>query len=422
MRNGKSSSQALSGSLRWAATDKLVFTLSNDYAIQDPMDYYGVPAKADGSFDTRLRRQNYEVADDVIHYIDNQTRLKAEWQASDNISLTNTAYRLTSDRTWHNLDTYFFNGPNFIDRTDYFGGEHHQTQIGDQANVLLKSRFGGAENALVVGLDVNNIRFQHVNNFTFIDTSGGGDTVPVVGYNPGLFVNPAYILPAYRTETNQAAVFAEDRLKLSDQFSIVAGFRTEHANVRRYSNTYTPALVSTGSVQAFSKNLDNTSYRVGGVYQPTATASLYAQYTTGTDPLGSLITTSSSQIKFTLATARQVEIGYKQSFMGGRGEFSVAAYDIVKNNLLTRDFTNPALVQQVGQQSSRGIEASVAFPLNDQFSVEANAAVLKAKFDNFFENIGGVSVSRYGKRPTNVPDVIRNLWLTYRPIARLQFQ
>jgi iron complex outermembrane receptor protein len=424
VNNGKSDSQALSASLRFAPTDKLTFLLSNDYAIQNPMDYYGVPA-FNGGFMSRLRHQNYEVADSVIHYIDNQTRLRADWQATDDISVTNTVYRLTSDRTWHNLDTYFFNGPNLMDRTDYFGGEHHQTQVGDQLSGLFKARFGAMENDLVLGLDANNIRFQHVNNFTFIDTSGCCDpinTVPVVGFNPGLFVNPAYILPAYRTETNQLALFAEDRLKLTEQLSIVAGVRREHANVRRYSDTYDANLHFTGEVQAFSKNLDNTSGRIGVVYQPVASSSIYAQYTTGTDPLGSLITTSSSQINFTLATARQVEVGYKQTFMGGKGEFTAALYDIVKNNLLTRDFSNPALVQQVGQQSSRGVEVSLVMPVTSQVSVEANAAVLQAKFDKFFENVGGVSISRNGKHPTNTPNVSSNLWLTYTPIARLRLQ
>ena len=425
VNNGKSSSRALSASVRWAPSDRPAITLSQDYGVQDPMDYYGVPARADGSFDTRLRKQNYEVADSVIHYIDNQTRVKAEWQATDAISLTNTVYRLTSDRTWHNLDTYYFNGPNRMDRTDFFGGEHHQTQIGDQANLLLKSKFGTVENNLVVGFDVNNIRFQHVNNFTFIDTSGccdAIDTVPVLGFNPGRFVSPAYILPAYRTETNQLAFFLEDRIKLTEQLSIVGGVRREHANVRRYSNTYTPALVSTGQVQAFSKNLDNTSGRIGVVYQPTTASSVYAQYTTGTDPLGSLITTNASQINFTLATARQVEIGYKQSFMGGRGEFSIAAYDIVKKNLLTRDFTNPTLVQQIGGQSSRGVEVSLTVPVAEKFTVEANAAVLNARFDKFNENVSGVLTSRSGKHPTNTPNVSSNLWLTYAPIAKVRLQ
>lgn len=425
VNNGKSSSQALSASVRWAPTDKLSFLLSNDFAIQDPMDYYGVPAP-DGHFDSSLRKQNYEVSDDVIHYIDNQTRLRADWQVTDYLSLSNVVYRLTTDRTWHNLDTYSISTPGFVDRTDFFGGEHHQHQEGDQFNATLRTPLGnGMDNTLVVGLDANQIHFQHVNNFTVVDTSGCCDpidTVRAVGFNPGKFVDPAFILPAYYTETAQLAEFAEDRFKISDQFSLVAGFRNEHANVRRYSDTYDAALTFTGAVHAFSKNLDNTSYRIGGVYQPTPSTSLYASYTTGTDPLGSLITTSASQINFTYATGRQVEVGYKQSFMGGRGEFSAAVYDIVKNNLLTRDFSNPLLVQQVGQQSSRGVEASITVPLMEKVAIEANAAVLQAKFDKFSESVGGALISRNGKRPTNVPDVTSNLWLTWNPVNRLRLQ
>ncbi len=423
VNNGKSSSQAASASLAWAPTERLNFTLSNDYANQHPMDYYGVPA-LNGKFVKRLRRQNYEVADSVIHYIDNQTRLNAEWKASDAITVTNTLYRLHTNRTWHNLDTYGFASPaaTQIDRTDYFGGEHHQNQIGDQASAVLNSRFGAMENALVVGVDLNRIRFQHVNNFTFRDTSGGGDTVNVVGFNPGLFVNPAYILPAYRTITHQSAVFAEDRLKVSDQLSVVAGIRSERANVKRSSNTYDAALNPTGLRPAFSKTFKNTSYRVGVVYQPTTTSSVYGQYTTGTDPLGSLITTNASQTAFKMAKGRQIEVGYKQTFMGGRGEFSAAAYKIKKTNLLTRDFSAPNLVQQIGGQSSRGVEATLIFPVTDQLSVEANAAVLKAKFDRFFENVGGVATSRAGNRPTNAPNVSSNVFVVYAPITRLRLQ
>lgn len=421
VQRGKSSSEAVSASLRYAPTDRLVFILSDDFAIQDPMDYFGVPT-LNGHLDTRLRRENYEVSNGVIHYIDNQTRLRVDWQATDALSFTNTAYRLTSDRTWHNLDTYSYDGTALIDRTDFFGGEHHQIQYGDQLSALLKSTFGAMDNALVLGLDANQIRFQHVNNFTVIDTSGGGDTITPVGFNPGLFVDPAYILPAYLTHTAQLAFFAEDRLKLSDALSIVGGVRREHANVRRFSDTYDASLIPTGTTQVFSKNLDNTSWRAGLVYQPTKTSSVYTQYTTGTDPLGSLITTSKSQINFTFATGRQVEVGYKQSFMDGRGEFTAAVYDIVKNNLLTRDLTNPNLVQQVGEQSSRGIEVSLALPVTEQISIEANAAVLRAKFDHFTESVGGVAYSRNGNRPTNVPDVSSNLWLTYSPTAQFRLQ
>ena len=108
--------------------------------------------------------------------------------------------------------------------------------------------------------------------------------------------------------------------------------------------------------------------------------------------------------------------------MGGRGEFSIAAYDIVKNNLLTRDFSAPGLVQQIGGQSSRGVEVSLAVPVAEKFTVEANAAVLNARFDKFNENVSGVLTSRSGKHPTNTPNVSSNLWLTYTPVTKLRLQ
>ncbi len=81
-------------------------------------------------------------------------------------------------------------------------------------------------------------------------------------------------------------------------------------------------------------SLSNTSWRVGTVYDVIPDLALYAQYATAADPVSSLITLSPAQQGFTLATGRQIEIGAKQSFWNNRGEWTVAAYDIVKHNLL----------------------------------------------------------------------------------------
>jgi iron complex outermembrane receptor protein len=420
VNNGRSRSLALSGTLRYAPSDTFALSLSNDYGDQDPMDYYGVPL-IEGRFDKRLRRVNYEVGDSVIHYEDNALRLKAEWQPSDAVAVANTAYWLTTDRTWHNADTYSFNpATGLIDRSGYFGGHHDQSQYGDTGSITLKTRPGGLENDIVVGFDVNFIRFKHSNNFTYIDTYSTTSTLPLLDFDPGLFVDPPFIVPAYRTETRQYALFAEDRLKLSDQLSLVGGIRREWATVERFTFDRDAALNLLGETKQFETTLTNTSLRGGIVYQPTPTLSFYGQYATAADPLGSLITTSAAQADFKLATGRQLELGFKASLFDGHGEFTLAAYDIVKKNLLSRDPLSPATVQQIGQRSARGIEASLILPVGKRFTLEANGAVLRAKYDDFVERIGGVGVSRNGKRPPNVPEVTANLWASYSPTKRIQ--
>ncbi|WP_430324016.1 TonB-dependent receptor domain-containing protein, partial [Salmonella enterica] len=87
--------------------------------------------------------------------------------------------------------------------------------------------------------------------------------------------------------TLQYSFFAEDRLKLNDQISLVAGINHEHANVKRYT-----IAANATETQVLDKSLSNTTWRVGGVYQPLPTLSLYVQYATAVDPLGSLVTFS----------------------------------------------------------------------------------------------------------------------------------
>ena len=45
--------------------------------------------------------------------------------------------------------------------------------------------------------------------------------------------------------------------------------------------------------------------------------------------------------------------------------------------------------------------------------LDANVALLRARYDNFTESVGGVPISRNGKVPTDVPERLANLWLSW---------
>src|SRR6185437_7171782 len=201
-------------------------------------------------------------------------------------------------------------------------------------------------------------------------------------------------------------LFAEDRLALTDQLSFVTGARLDRPDVDR-TDYKTPS-------NSFDAQLSGTSWRAGLVYTPIKDLAFYGQYATGVDPVTNLISLSATQKTFQLATGRQTEIGVKQSFWGGRGEWTLAGYEIVKNNLLVADPSNPAgLALQVGQQSSRGVEASIGLALNDGWRVDANLALLRAKYDNFSQLVNGQLVSYASNVPRNVPEQVSNIWLTW---------
>jgi iron complex outermembrane receptor protein len=214
--------------LRWATTDRLTFTLREDYGDQHPMKYTGTPL-VNGRLDLGLRHQNYNVGDAHIRYRDNRTTLQTDWTPSDSISLTNLGYVLTSKRQWRDLESYCWvgangnchNGYNYspatpgnIYRTDNFGIGHDQTQWGDQGSATFKIPLSGnISTDLVVGFDVNSIALTYSNDF---GSDVQEDSVTPTGFNPGLFYDTQGIAPRYRTQTTEYAFFAEDRLKFGD--------------------------------------------------------------------------------------------------------------------------------------------------------------------------------------------------------------
>jgi iron complex outermembrane receptor protein len=106
-------------------------------------------------------------------------------------------------------------------------------------------------------------------------------------------------------------------------------------------------------------------------------------------------------------------VGSKFDFLDGRGAATVAAYKIERKNLATADPANPGTTQPVGQQSSKGVEVAASFKVTPQLLAEGNIAWVDAQYDEFNENVGGRSVSRKGNTPTNIPERVANLWLTY---------
>ena len=415
---GHSKSLALSGALRFRPSDSFTLTLRNDYGNQRPMEYFGTPL-IDGALVKDNQRRNYNVADASLHYRDNRTTLTADWTVADGITLSNAAYRLTSKRLFKNLESYFYNDDTgLINRMDNLGIFHDQTQYGDQATIRISKPIAGLKNDLVVGFDANLIKLTYSNDF---GSDPQEDAVDPFDFDPGLFYDTQGIAPRYRTRTNEYSFFAEDRLALTDQLSVVAGIRHERDKVQRWNIVYNPDG-STSKVNAFpngatNRKFRNTTWRIGGVYRPTSNISLYGQYSTGVDPLGTLttFTTNATQFAFTNATGDQVEGGIKAMFLNGKGSATLAAYRIVKKKLVAQQ-TPTSAIEQIGQRSAKGVEASVTLQLTDRFGIDANGTVLDANFDDFIS--GGASYT--GNTPPNVPEVAANLSVYWTPIDALR--
>ncbi|NTZ74972.1 TonB-dependent receptor [Pseudomonas protegens] len=400
---GDSSGDFVSAALRWQARDDLAFTLAHDYGDQNPMNYFGTPL-IDGRLHKSLRDKNYNVRNDKQHYNDQWTRLTSQWQISDNLSASNELYYLKAQRRWQNAENYNFNSlGRQLTRSGNFGIGHQQEQVGDRQTFTFKHSLLGLDSQTLTGVDYNRIRFHMKSNSPFIDSFSNGQPVDLYHPAPDDFASDSPYRDQFKTTTRQMSVFAENRLQLSERWSLVSGVRRDYVHIDRDDLK---------DDSRSDKTLTGNNWKAGLVFAVTPDTSLYGQYSTSTDGVGGLISLSKSQQQFELSSARQTEIGLKQMFWDQRGEWTLAAYHIVKKKLLTDVPGDPDLKQQVGQQSSNGLEASLDLQLPRAWQLQANAAIVRARYDDFQQDVDGVQVSRDGKRPVDVPRRTANLWLS----------
>lgn len=395
-----SRSLAMSAALRFDASDDLSFTLAHDRGDAQPANYYGTPL-IDGHYRSSLRKKNYNVQNDVQQYVDEWTRLTTDWALNDQLSASNQLYYIKSRRHWRNAEDYSWDsGRQQLLRGSYLEIKHNQEQFGDRQTFTFDHTLFGLASKTVLGAEYNKVRFNVDSNSPYNDV--GGDYIDPWQPQPGGFHSASPLRPQTLSTTHTFALFAENRLQLSDRLSLVTGVRRDQNHIDRNNLT---------NDSRSDRSLQGGNWRVGLVFALNDDLSLYGQYSTSEDGVNNLISLSPAQMHYDLTEAKQTEAGIKQRFWEGRGEWTLAAYHIVKKKLLVDDpITHEK--QQAGQQTSDGLEATLELALAHQWQVSANASLVRAKYDDFDEMVGGLPQDRAGNRPANVPRRTANLWLS----------
>ena len=391
---GNASGSKLLTTLRLQPSSDLRFELLADYSKQNPERYWGTPNDK-GRIVSSLRNENYNVSDAIIGYEDKRLRGRVEWQANDWLTLRDEVYYFEANRHWKNVEQYSLNAAaGTVDRSDYLEIRHNMDQTGNRLEAGIRTeRHRG-----VIGWEVARVNFRHSNNSPY----GGASTVSAGNPAHGAWSSPEPTLAKFDTRSTLQALYAEDAWQFANQWLLMAGIRHDVADVSR------DELVNGTD---FDKTLRGNAWRLGLTYQLSPATSLYAQASTGHDPVTSIITMNLSNSNFTLTKGKQVETGIKQSLGNGLGEWTAALFRIDKDDIITRDPVNPALSVQGGSQHSQGIELSAALTPWKNWRFEGNFTVLRARYDELLE-AGGVD--RSGKRPTGVPEQVANLWAHHR--------
>lgn len=248
---------------------------------------------------------------------------------------------------------------------------------------------GPVNHTLLAGVDYS--------RFTYEQQQGYGMATNIDVFAPSYAGNPiVMLLPAstYEQTVKQTGAYLQDQFKFDDRWVFVVGGRYD------WVKNDNDAFWASEPVQRDER----FSGRAGLVYLFDNGLAPYASYSESFLP--AVGKTVSNQV-FDPEEGKQYEIGLKYEPPGSSSLYTIALFDLTKENVSTPDLDNPGNSIQEGEIRSRGVElegkANLAQGLNLLSSYTWNDVEVSQS------NEAGIE----GNRPFRVPEHMASLWLDY---------
>lgn len=279
-----------------------------------------------------------------------------------------------------------------LSRFEYFAGGTYK-RFFTNAELIAQFNTGSVRHQVLFGIeyrrDAEAPSFQFSNSYPSINI-----------FNPIYTRIPYAIAPEFfRDDTvDTIGIYLQDQIDLLSNLKVLAGVRYDYVDqLRTTRNLGEPR-------EEFQLQDSRFTPRFGIVYQPIEPISLYASYTTSFNPsFGASRNEDGST--FEPETGRQFEVGIKAD-ISDRLSFTLAAFDIRKQNVTTPDPENPLFSIQTGEVASRGFELNLGGEVLPGWNVVAAYTYLDAFVSKDNTDI-------VGNRLANVPENQFSLWTTY---------
>lgn len=378
--------------LAWDIGDRTSLVFEADY-LKDkrPFDR-GIVAIGEGIADIPYDR--------VLGHPDDENEVEEfsvgyqlEHELNDNWKIRNGLRFTQADTFDYKADSWFIQDNGQLDRR-FLSNDDESDTLDIQTNITGKFSTGAIDHTLLAGVDFGRTSREGTQSALPGDPDFTIDIFnPVYGDRPDVS-ELTELTRDDRSRLNTVGLYLQDQIDLTDNLILLAGGRIDFFDQSTTDNL---------SGREFEQDDNAFSPQVGLVYQPIEPISLYGSFSRSFVPSRS-IRADGSPLEPERGT--QYEVGVRGEFLEGRLVANLAAFELTKSNIATRDPNNRRFSVPVGEVRSRGIELDVTGELAPGWNVIASYANIDAEITK--DNLLTV-----GNRLTNVPRNSGSLWSTY---------
>ncbi|MHC1548044.1 TonB-dependent siderophore receptor [Phyllobacterium sp. K27] len=348
-----------------------------------PNNFYG----SDPSYDAGSYRRQFQIGYAFEH------RFNDIWTVRQNLRYEQSE-----------LNRQYLNAGNSPTTTIWNRSAQHiyerTRQFAVDTNAEAEFSTGPFDHTALFGIDYRQIASLSKSGWS----SAGVPPIDITNPRYDLFSGPA---PAFTEGTDQdswqTGIYAQDQIKWGS-WTLIAGGRYDWAESKTYNVFDNHKLTNEMDQHAFTG-------RVGVVYEFSNGIAPYFSYAESFEPQSGTSSPARGSQPFEPTTGRQYEVGikYQPSFFDGF--FTVALYDLRKQNVVTTDPDNTSFSVQTGEIASRGIELSGAANVTDDLRFIASYSYVDNEVTKANPNFAGVST--VGKSQYAVPAHQASAWLDY---------
>ena len=286
--------------------------------------------------------------------------------------------------------------------------------------VSLQGNFntGKIKHQLFTGIDTE-VSYTDAYTFRFYDPLTGDavttyDSVNI--FDPNLYnssldgpVLPSEVTRIIKTETTRLGFYAQDLISFSEKFKALLGIRYSYQEAKPV--THAGGTETEGTI----RNDRAFSPKVGLIYQPTKTITLFSSYSNSFTP-NTGVDINNNAIEPSIID--QIEGGIKNEFFKGQLTTNVTVYQIVNSNLAqTAEFdangnpnTNTNIKALSGETTSKGIELDVTYRPIDGLNIIAGYSYNDMRYT---KTTGATGSFIEGDRLARTPQNTANLSFFY---------